>query len=927
MKKIMCVLLSFMIFCQNVFALGFEDIIYSEKYNVVSISQDGITNIVEADDFDMALSLFEQYKDSYDNLGITKDGIFYKVEYGIVAFDKSEACDINVEFLNKLDGSNNYLNGCYGNDAAYIDTTAEQKVEFKISGVTGLANFDDVTIIPLEFLNDNSLSMYKVIDGKLYHHIKKDVSNDLYSNLINLGEAPTYLAKDTSYYSYDGHYFYDNMGALLEDYQNGSYGLSVNANEPYYNYYQFVSHRSLTNITQQDMENYLKDQLLIDDVIYSYEDMDKDSADDSLTRSQFYGNEFAFYQYQYQYGANAAMMMALAMNESAFGRSSLAFTRNNLFGHAAYDSDVERNASRYLSVMSSIYSHAKYYISGTYCYPSKFQYHGGFFGNKASGMNVSYASDPYWGEKAAQYYYKLDEALGFKDKDAYTLGVNLDSEPINIYQYSDVNSQILYQSNANNDYVFIILEAFEANGQSWYKVQSDASLNANSNVELLYDYDFANHVGYILQENVELILPGKNSGYDYVNVSFDANGGTFKDGSGYISYNMPVAIPSIETPTKDNALFVGWDKELANVLEDTVYVAQYQDVNSIELVSIPKQAYEINERIDLTNGSVKVNFADGSSKEFALTTAMVSGYDLSSAGEQEVLVSYAGCTTTYPISVSQELDDLRKDLTNKINEVLELDPLQLSADDKAQLLVLKNEINEGIQPTLSFAQLRNLDKLIYASIDKRIQYRVDSDIAVSGLSLVIPIKDSLSKTWLKDFYSVSKGKADHKATLEKVAKANDYTIHEAFSIKIRNRLSKIEVDRPFIISLPKPANYSANEMFKVLAYENGEVRECNTTQTDNYIQFMSDGNADYLLVSKTSANTYSEKDVLETINQTNSETDILTIIGFGAFGTLIVIIGIIIALKIRRRMKYDSKKRRYLQDQVSEDDGGSTIDC
>lgn len=920
MKKIISLILSILLLSDGVNALGFEDIIYDENYALVSVDSDGITTIMQADDFNRALTLFEQEKDHYDNLGITKDGIFYKVEHGIVALHKSDACDVNVEFVNKIDGSSNYVNGCYGNDAAYLTTRADMKVEFKISGVVGVADFADVTIIPLEFLNDTSLSIYKNIDGNLYHQVKNDVANDYYSNLINLGPSPAYLAQDVSYYSYDGHYFYEDISVLLDDYKNDSYANSINVSEPYYNYYQFVSHRTLTNITQQQMEEYLHESLLIDDVIYSYEDMDKDSADDSLTRSQFYGSEFAFYQYQYQYGANAAMMIALAMNESAYGRSSLAFTRNNLFGHAAYDSDVERNASRYLSVPSSIYSHAKYYISGTYCYPSKFQYHGGFFGNKASGMNVSYASDPYWGEKAAQYYYKLDEALGFKDKDAYTLGINLDSDAIDVYQFSDLNSQILYQSNANEDYAFVILEAFDANGHSWYKIQSDASLDQDSTVELLYDYDFANHVGYILQDCIELVLAGTNEPQTYVNVSFDANGGTFKEGSSYISYHMPQGIPSIEEPTKDHALFIGWDQQLSSITEDTVYVAQYKEVASIEMLALPKQAYEINERIDLTNGTLKVNFSDGSSEEVQLTTAMVSGYDLSSASDQEVLVTYGGTTVTYPISVSQELDDLRKEITAQIDDILMLDPNALTDEDKTRILELKQQINDGIQPYLNFEKLRALDKLMYAAIDGMIQYRVSSDISVSGLSLVIPLNDSLSKDWLKDFYSLTKTGGAHEDILKQVAEANGYTIHEAFGIDIRNRLEKIEVDEPMIISIPKPEGYGANEMFKVLSYQDGEVRECYTTQTDNYVQFMSDGNADYLLVSKTSANDYAQTDIQETINQENSETDILTIIGFAACGILMIVIMIMIALKINRRMKYDSKKRRIKQDQISEDD-------
>ena len=42
------------------------------------------------------------------------------------------------------------------------------------------------------------------------------------------------------------------------------------------------------------------------------------------------------------------------------------------------------------------YTHLKRYLRANYTY-----YHGGFLGNKDSGINVSYASDPYWGEKIA----------------------------------------------------------------------------------------------------------------------------------------------------------------------------------------------------------------------------------------------------------------------------------------------------------------------------------------------------------------------------------------------------------------------------------------------------------------------------------------------------------------------------------------------
>ena len=43
------------------------------------------------------------------------------------------------------------------------------------------------------------------------------------------------------------------------------------------------------------------------------------------------------------------------------------------------------------------------------------RYYGGYLGDKASGMNVKYASDPYWGEKAAANYYSFDKKYGLQD--------------------------------------------------------------------------------------------------------------------------------------------------------------------------------------------------------------------------------------------------------------------------------------------------------------------------------------------------------------------------------------------------------------------------------------------------------------------------------------------------------------------------------
>ena len=903
----------------NVKALGFEDIVYYEdRYEVVNVNDDSIDSITSFSTYLQAYKYYDENIDNYDNLAITYKGLFLRIEYGIVTFNKSNSCDVNFEFRNVLDNNSNYLNACYGVDGAYLDTDSDMNVYFKVAGVIGYSDINDLTIIPVNFLKENSVNSYIVNDGDLYHQVKNDIDSSYYVSLINLGKAPSFLEEDVIYYSYDSHYFYYDLQMMLDDYKNNTYINSIACDEPFYNYYQFVSHRSITNISLDELKSYLQDDLLINGSLQSYQDMDKDSADDSLTRSQFYDNEEEFYQYQYEFGANAIMMFALACNESANGKSSLAYTRNNLFGHAAYDSDVEKNASRYLSIKSSIYSHAKYYISGSYCYPKKFTYHGGFFGNKASGMNVSYASDPYWGEKAAMYYYKIDEYFGFKDLNYYNLGIINANKQVDIYQYPDTNSDILYSSTTTGDYAFIILSSFESNGQKWYKIQSDATLDDNSEVSLLYNYDYANHVAYILQDSIDHYLAGNYEEADFVNVSFDSDGGTFKDGTDLISYNIIVdSVPSVGIPSKENALFVGWDKNISNVSEDTYYYAVYQDVDAIELVGDPKKNYKQYERIDIEDLKVKVLFSDGSSKTYDLDTSMISNFNTNEPGVQQVVITFAGKQISYEIEVSAEAYLNSVKIANKVNEILMLDINELTEDDISNIISLKDTLDDSGVSYLNFDQIRKLDALVYETIKDHVGYAINGNknLSVSGLSLAI--LDDTKNSFIEPLYKLNYHQnSKNAATLKKVAIANGYEVYDTFDLSLKRRFENVDINSPLIITINKPEGYQENDVFSVFTYVDGEVRKCYTMQTKDNITFMSDKLSSYIVVSKKSSNIYDIENIKENMTYDDNVMDVFEIAGVILGIILLALLAFIGILKIRRIRQYDSKKGETEQDQI-----------
>jgi len=897
-------------------ALDPESLPIDDAWHVVDFASDA--QLDSYDSFAGARKAYQDARDSYDNLGIVYKQKVVLAEYGIGLIRSTDACDVNITYTDAVDGLSGYTNGCYGIDAAYLDTSSDgTQAEFLLGGVTGWASLDDITIVPMQNISFR-LTSFTVTGGRLYHQIKTEITDDFYASIQDLGAAPSYLSEGTSYISYDGHYFYpeDSLWKMLDDIRSGSHDQSANPSDPYYDYYQFVSHRTQTAATEQAMEDYLRNTMGIIGLPVSYQDDDKDSADDTLTRSQYYGLIPAFWQYQYEYGANALMMFALSENESSNGTSALSYTRNNLFGHAAYDSDVEANASRYLNVVNSVYSHAKYYISGSYSSPLKSMFHGSFFGNKSAGMNVAYASDPYWGEKAAAYYRKLDEGLGSVDLNRYTIGIKTSDSNVDVYQFPQNNADKFYNTGENPDFGFVILSAFSNEDGDWYKVQSEATLDENSKVDLNYYYDYSNDVGYIHQSDVQVILNGKQTEEpSYVHVTLDAAGGTFPGSESTITYALQKgAEASAVVPVKSGALFTGWSGDLSAVNEDTTFTAQYRDVSSISMENMPQQAYELNDRINLKNGTILVNFADGSTASVPLNTSMVSGFDLSTGGEQTVTVSYAGSTATYAITVNGDADTIRADLKQQVQLMIAqyADKKNFSEDDKNAIIALKQKIDDNMQPYLTQKELRSFDTILRKAISNRIRYVLEKnpyDLGVSGLSVSYPLNDSLSKFWLiEDTYRIrigSKISDDALKAMTEIANYMEDQIDESFNVVIRKNYDEPDPEGPLLLTINKPEGADPTDVYTVLHYQKdtGDVVQCYTRQTDGRITFMTRGEGTYMVVSRRTSNAYTGTDPVESVTSQSSSKDVEKIIAYCSAALAAVFLFLLLLHRFRRKHK------------------------
>lgn len=393
------------------------------------------------------------------------------------------------EYTEDGTGAAGYTNGDYGADAAYLGTSGG-KVKFMMSGVIGWVNASEVEVIDLS--QAAVVSGYEVENGRLLHGIVYTMATPGYRTRLDNGPAPSYLSAGVKYYSYDGHYFYTDYGVMISDYQNNTRANSVNPDNPYYNYYQYLPLRSSTS--------------------YSADALNAMIGSKASAGSLMANKGSAFIDSQNTYGVNALLMTGVAANESAWGTSSIARNKNNLFGLNAVDSSPGTSASTFASVEACINDFANGWMSRGYLYPADSRYNGGFLGNKASGINVKYASDPYWGEKAANVAYALDAAQGGADYGLYTIGVKdtlaSSHQTVNVRNESNTSSTVLYTTGRASNYSVLIKNSTSENG--FYRIQSDAVLDSGrtSMVKGSGSYSFDNMYAYISADYVQIVNQG-----------------------------------------------------------------------------------------------------------------------------------------------------------------------------------------------------------------------------------------------------------------------------------------------------------------------------------------------------------------------------------------------------------------------------------
>ena len=123
------------------------------------------------------------------------------------------------------------------------------------------------------------------------------------------------------------------------------------------------------------------------------------------TRKIFEQNAETFYNVEQKYNINGLFVAAIGIHESAWGNSTIAQNKNNLFGYGSYDSDPYNMSFSIDTYSKGIETVAqvlvKYYLNpfGTSIYDGQKAIGSYYNGNTIKAVNTRYASDPDWNVK------------------------------------------------------------------------------------------------------------------------------------------------------------------------------------------------------------------------------------------------------------------------------------------------------------------------------------------------------------------------------------------------------------------------------------------------------------------------------------------------------------------------------------------------
>ena len=330
-------------------------------------------------------------------------GSYYLKSYGYMAknewiFDKS----YNAWYYLKEDGAyvtgNFTINGkdySFQSNGKWISDTAAY---YKVKPIT--ANVYSASGEKLSYISQGSIVS---IDGSETKDGRLPVKISGLSGYMNKSDLVA-VSSDSDFiphYASDGNYLYHELSPYASI-RVAPHSSSMAIGKKYYS----ADGINFENFT---VENPFLFRDLRKPSNYTAEELDKVYSLMNIKGSRLAGKGAIFKEAEERYQINALYLIAQSALESSWGRSQIAKDKNNFFGIGAYDTTPYDSAKSFDDVDKGILAAAKWirenYIDNGRTY----------LGNKSSGMNVLYASDPYWGEKIASIMMRINSQLGEKD--------------------------------------------------------------------------------------------------------------------------------------------------------------------------------------------------------------------------------------------------------------------------------------------------------------------------------------------------------------------------------------------------------------------------------------------------------------------------------------------------------------------------------
>jgi beta-N-acetylglucosaminidase len=350
-----------------------------------------------------------------------------------------------------------------GTETEFLDA-GESWVKVKFNNTIGYFKMGDVTLHPS--VKVTGYSYYLAESGKLTHY--------------------TYNVNTGAY----GAYWYGSSGSL----PNGKYKStdghtmkSVTTGQIYdkYQYFNVMPLYTRTSYTAEQLNNFVK--------------TNKPSTYGS-TPLETMGQ--AFKNVEAKYNVNAMYLLAHAIHESAWGTSALARDKKNLFGLKAYDGTAYESGASFPTYEACLEELVTEYLikpnSGYFM--ESWKANGEVLGNKELGMNVRYASDPYWGQKIAGYMYRADKFLGSKERNAHKIAVTLPAYTnVRSDTTATVNNKLYQIAKAGTPVLVLNQVASRTNEGNWLEIAPENLNGAN------YAKAYVYSDGYTYGTNMKLL--------------------------------------------------------------------------------------------------------------------------------------------------------------------------------------------------------------------------------------------------------------------------------------------------------------------------------------------------------------------------------------------------------------------------------------